>query len=248
MIVVNGVSISDTQMQAEMPHHQSEADPVQSAGQELVLRELLLQRARELGLEQDDPEALIQSVLAAEVKTPVADEASCRRYYEQNTDRFISGTLIEVWHILFQLTPRVDPQRLRARAGEVLQELHRAPAETFADFARQYSNCMSAQEGGRLGDIGRGETLPEFEQAVFAMPAHTLLDRLVQTRHGFHIVRTGRKVDGTLMAFDDVHARIAAWLSQASERRATHQYLQWLVGQARIEGLEISGADSPLLQ
>lgn len=248
MIVVNGVSINDTQMQAEMARHQDEADPAQSAGQELVLRELLLQRARELGLEQDDPDAAIQAVLAAEVKTPVADEASCRRYYEQNTNRFISGTLIEVWHILFQLTPRVDPQRLRARAGEVLQEVHRAPAEVFADFARQYSNCMSAQEGGRLGDIGRGETLPEFEQTVFAMPAHTLLDHLVQTRHGFHIVRTGRKVDGTLMAFDDVHARVAAWLSQASERRATHQYLQWLVGQARIEGLEISGADSPLLQ
>jgi len=248
MIVVNGVSISDTQMQAEMARHQGEADPAQSAGHELVLRELLLQRARELGLEQRDEEAAIQAVLAAEVKTPVADEPSCRRYYEQNTDRFVSGTIIEVWHILFQLTSRVDPQRLRARAGEVLQEVHRAPADAFADYARQYSNCMSAQEGGRLGDIGRGETLPEFEETVFAMPAHTLLDRLVQTRHGFHIVRTGRKVDGSLMAFDTVHDRIAAWLMQASERRATHQYLQWLVGQARIEGLDISGADSPLLQ
>lgn len=248
MIVVNGVSISETQMEAEIARHQDETDPAQSAGHELVLRELLLQRARELDLAGGDDEAAIQAVLAAEIKVPVADEASCRRYYEQNSDRFVSGTLVEVWHILFQLTPRVDPQRLRARAGEVLQEVHRAPAQDFADYARQYSNCMSAQEGGRLGDIGRGETLPEFEQTVFAMPAHTLLDRLVQTRHGFHIVRTGRKVDGTLMAFDEVHARIAAWLSQASERRATHQYLQWLVGQARIDGLEISGADSPLLQ
>src|SRR3546814_11491422 len=34
----------------------------------------------------------------------------------------MSGALVEVWHILFQLTPRTDPQRLRARAGEVLQE------------------------------------------------------------------------------------------------------------------------------
>lgn len=248
MIVVNGVSISDAQVQAEIARHQDEDDPALRAGHELVLRELLLQRAGQLGVRQDDDEATIQAVLAAEVTTPVADEASCRRYYEQNKDRFISGALVEVWHILFQLTPRVDPPRLRARAGEVLQEVHQAGPEAFADFAKQYSNCLSAQEGGRLGDIGRGEYVPEFEETVFAMPAHTTLDRLAQTRYGFHIVRTGRKVEGTHMAFESVHERIAAWLAQSSERRATHQYLQWLVGQARIEGVDISGADSPLLQ
>lgn len=248
MITVNGVSISETKVQAEMMRHQEAADPAGSAGHELVLRELLLQRAQTLGLAHTDDDASIQAVLAAEVKTPVADEASCRRYYEQNTERFRSGTLIEVWHILFQLTPRVDPQRLRARAGEVLQTLHGEPAGAFAEYARQYSNCPSAQEGGRLGDIGRGETVPEFEDVVFAMPADTLLERLVQTRHGFHIVRTGRKVDGTLMPFEAVQTRIAAWLGEASGRRATHQYLQWLVGQAQIDGIDITGADSPLLQ
>ncbi|MCD0503880.1 peptidylprolyl isomerase [Bordetella petrii] len=248
MISVNGTAIGEDLLQAEMANHQGEPDPRQSAGRELVLRELLLQRAHALGMAQDDPAASVSAVLAAEVQTPEADEAACRRYYEQHPQQFVSGALVEVWHILFQLTPRVDPRRLRARAGEVLQEAHRAPADAFGDFARQYSNCLSAQEGGRLGDIGRGETLPEFEQEVFAMPAHTLLDRLVQTRHGFHIVRTGRKVEGTLMAFDAVQARIASWLAQASERRATHQYLQWLAGQARIEGLDMPGADSPLLQ
>ncbi|HYG44352.1 MAG TPA: peptidylprolyl isomerase [Bordetella sp.] len=248
MISVNGITIDDNRLQGELARHQHEPDPAQSASHELVLRELLLQRARTLGVAQSDDEASVRAVLAAEVRTPVADLDACRRYYGQHPGQFMSGALVEVWHILFQLTPRVDPQRLRARAGEVLQEVHRAAPEAFADYARQYSNCMSAQEGGRLGDVGRGETLPEFEQAVFAMPAHTLLGHLVQTRHGFHIVRTGRKVDGTLMDFDAVHARIAAWLAQASERRATHQYLQWLVGQARIEGLDMPGADSPLLQ
>lgn len=248
MISVNGIAIDDDRLQAEIPRHQAEADPEQSAGHELVLRELLLQRARTVGVAQDNDDASVRAVLAAEVHTPQADEAACRRYYEQHAAQFLSGALVEVWHILFQLTPRVDVQRLRARAGEVLQEVHRAPLDAFADFARQYSNCLSAQEGGRLGDVGRGDTLPEFEQAVFAMPAHTLLDHLVQTRHGFHIVRTGRKVEGSLMPFDAVHARVAAWLAQASERRATHQYLQWLVGQARIEGLDMAGADSPLLQ
>ena len=248
MITVNGVSIDEGLIRSEMARHQDAADAQQSASRELVLQELLRQRARQLGVDQGDTGAAIQAVLAAEVKIPVADEDSCRRYYQQNTSRFLSGALVETWHILFQLTPRVVPQRLRARAGEVLQDVHRAPPEAFADFARQYSNCLSAQEGGRLGDIGRGETLPEFESVLFAMPAHTLLDRLVQTRHGFHIVRTGRKVEGSLMAFEAVHARIAAWLTQAAERRATHQYLQWLVGQAQIEGLDISGADSPLLQ
>lgn len=248
MISVNGIAIDEARLQAELPRHQDEADPLQSAGRELVLRELLLQRARALGLAGHDEEAAVRAVLAAEVRTPEADEAACRRYYEQHPAQFLSGALVEVWHILFQLTPRVNPQQLRARAGEILQQLHGAAPGAFADFARQYSNCPSAQQGGRLGDVSRGATVPEFEQVVFAMPAHTLLDRLVQTRHGFHIVRSGRKVEGAPMAFEDVHARIAGWLAQASERRATHQYLRWLVGQARIEGLDMPGADSPLLQ
>lgn len=247
MISVNGVAIDEAQLAAEAARHQDGGDPQASAAHELVLRELLVQRARALGLPGAGEDA-VQAVLAAEVRTPEADEAACRRYYSTHGERFVVDAWVEVEHILFQITPRISAPALRQRAGETLQALMNVGAEAFADSARRYSNCTSATAGGVLGAIRRGETVPEFEAAVFAMPAHTLRDRLVETRYGFHIVRTGARDPGRTLAFSEAHARIAEWLEAASQRRATHQYLQWLVGQADIKGLDMPGADSPLLQ
>lgn len=247
MITVNGVIITETQLQAEVGLHASANDPMMSAGHELVLHELLCQRAAELGLAYPDTDPC-DAVLAAEVRTPVADDEACRRYYEQNPSKFRLGDLIEIDHILFQLTRGMGAPSLRARAGEVLADLQKAGAHKFSEFAEQYSNCPSAQDGGHLGQIARGDTAPEFEATVFALPADTLVDRLIESRYGFHIVRTGRKVEGRVPLFDEVRPRIAAWLEAASRRRATHQYLQWLVGQAAIDGIAIHGADTPLVQ
>ena len=71
---------------------------------------------------------------------------------------------------------------------------------------------------------------------------------LVEPRFGFHIVRTGRKTEGRALPFESVHERLAAWLEESSRRRAVHQYLKQLVGAARIEGIPMPGADSPLVQ
>lgn len=248
MITVNDITITEAQLEAEVVRHHDAEDPMMEAAHELVLRELLLQKARELEVPGDDEEAAIQAVLQAEVATPVADDAACRRYYEQHPERFRTGELVEVAHILFQLTSGIDAQALRAKAVQILNELHHAGAARFGEFARQYSNCPSSAGDGQLGQVGRGDTVPEFEQAVFAMPAHTLGERLVETRFGFHIVRTGNKAEGSIQPYEAVQRHIAEWLEAASRERATHQYLQWLVGQAKISGVPMEGAATPLVQ
>uniref|UniRef100_UPI0033428C0F peptidylprolyl isomerase n=1 Tax=Castellaniella defragrans TaxID=75697 RepID=UPI0033428C0F len=248
MITVNGVTITEADILAEESRHAADPNPRLAAGHELVLRELVRQRAQDLGLSADGDESILETVLAHDVRTPQADEASCRRYYDQHPDEFREGDLIEVRHILFQATSGIDVQRLRGRANLVLAELHRDGAAHFARYAKEYSNCPSGREGGDLGMLTRGEAVPEFERAVFAMPADTLAGELVETRFGFHIVLTGRKVEGHALPFEAVHERLAAWLEDSSHRRALHQYLRQLVGGARIEGIPIEGAESPLVQ
>lgn len=248
MITVNDTTITESDVLAEVPNHEREFNPRLAAGQELVLRELIRQRGVELGLDADDHETLLAAVLDRDVRTPQADGASCRRYYEQHPDEFREGDLVEVWHVLFQATAGLDVQKLRSRANLILAELHRKGTGHFAQYAQEYSNCPSGAEGGALGELTRGEMVPEFERAVFAMPAHTLAGELVETRFGFHIVRTGRKVEGRTLPFEAVQERLAAWLEESSYRRAVHQYLQQLVGAARIEGIPMQGSDSPLVQ
>lgn len=250
MITVNDVTITEQEVLAEVARHAAEENPRLAAGQELVLRELIRQRAleMELALSAEPDNVLMAAVLEHDVRSPQADEASCRRYYDQHPEEFREGDLVEAAHILFQLTSGVDAPRLRGRANQILAELHRAGVAHFADYARQYSNCPSAQEGGSLGQITRGDMVPEFEKKVFAMPAHTLGGELIETRFGFHIVLTGPKAEGRSLPFEDVHERLGAWLEESSYRRAVHQYLQQLVGAARIQGIPMQGADSPLVQ
>lgn len=248
MITVNDVVISRAQIEEELPNHESADNPRLSAGHELVLQELIRQRAIELNLSDTNESTLTEVVLQAEVTTPKADETACERYYKNHIDKFRVGDLIEVQHILFQTTPNVDVQRLRGRAARVLTDLHQVGVDRFGEFAREYSNCPSGQENGALGQIALGETAPEFEAAVFKLPEHSLSRELIETRYGFHIVRTGRKVSGQVLPLESVQEKIAVWLETASWQRAVNQYLQQLVGQAKIVGIDISGSESPLVQ
>ncbi len=247
MITVNGVVISEDELSAEVPRHDGAEDPMMRAAHELVLRELLRQRAVDLGIPEPRSEAAVHAVLTADVHTPAADDDTCRRYFEQHLERFMMGESVEVSHILFQLTPRIDPQRLRAHATDILNGLL-AGREDFAECARRYSNCPSGAGGGQLGELRRGDAVEEFERAVFNLPGDTLAPRLIDTRYGFHIVRTGRKQPGEQGEYEAVKAMIASWLEAASRRRAESQYLQWLVGQARIQGVAMQGAETPLVQ
>ena len=191
------------------------------------VRALLLKRASELGLEPGSEDEVLERLLDLEVKTPEPTDEECRRYYERNTARFTSGELAEASHILFAITPRVPPGALRARAAEVHAIATRDPSR-FAELAAQYSNCPSAAQGGSLGQIGRGDTVPEFEAALFGDARLGVLPDLVTTRHGFHVVLVAHRIAGRTVPFGEARATIEAFLRGRSTVRALAQYLQIL--------------------
>lgn len=246
-IAVNGIEIDDVAIEQELPHHQQADNPLKQAVHELVLRSVLLQEAQRLGVAGIDDEARVEALLAQEVQVPQADEAACALYYRNQPARFRSGDLVEVRHILFQVTPSAPLELLRDTGEAVLAELRLHP-ERFAELAQQYSNCASGALGGNLGQLTRGQSVPEFEQLVFRMTPGALAERLLETRFGLHVVQVLRRVDGVVLPFDAVRAQIADYLEQQSWQRALHQYLQIMVGRARIEGVSLEGADSPLVQ
>jgi peptidyl-prolyl cis-trans isomerase C len=246
-VIVNGVELNDADLEQELPNHGDAANPQRRAMTALVLRRVMLDEARRLGLNAENDDAAIDALLDTQAATPAPDDAACRRHYEMHPERFTVGELVEADHILFQVTPQVDLQRLRERAEAALRQAQAEP-ERFAELARALSNCPSAAVGGSLGQLGRGDTVPEFERAVFGQPAGTVLPRLVETRHGLHIVRVVRHVAGRLLPYEQVAPRIAQALAAASRDTAWRQYTRMLVGRARIEGIELEGADGLLVQ
>ncbi len=257
-VSVNGVAIARDAIQREMQHHAA-AKPIaawQQAARALVVRELLMQRARLLdvkpepvsdadGRRETDDEAVTRALVEREVTVPEPDDATCRRFYEHNQRRFRSPDIYEASHILFAALPadRKAYELARAEAEAVLTELREHP-ERFAERAKAYSRCPSAEQGGNLGQITAGETTPEFEQALFALAPGQLCEAPVATRYGFHLIRLEHKHEGRTLPYELVADRIADYLRESVCRRADAQYIARLVSAARIEGIELAGADA----
>ena len=257
-VSVNGVTIARDAIVREMQHHPADK-PVaawQHAARALVIKELLLQRAKFLGivpepltddagrLETAD-EALVRAVVDHEVVVPEPDDGTCRRYYERNSAHFRSPDIYEVSHILFAALPADSEAygRARADAEAVLAALRESP-ERFAALAKTHSRCPSAEQGGNLGQVTLGQTTPEFERALVVLAPGELCAEPVATRYGFHIIRLERKHQGRTLPYEMVADRIAAYLREAVRRRADAQYVARLASAAQIEGIDIASANA----
>jgi peptidyl-prolyl cis-trans isomerase C len=255
---VNGAPIPREAIQREMQHHPADK-PIaawQQAARALVIRELLMQRARHLGIKpapavdddgrrETDDEAMIRALLEREAAVPEPDEDTCRRFYERNQGRFRSPDIYEAAHILFAAAPdrREAYAQARADAERVLAILRDRPA-AFAELAQVYSRCPSGRQGGNLGQITPGQTTPEFEAALTALAPGQLCEAPVATRYGFHLIRLDRKHGGQVRSFETVAGRIADYLRASVRRRADAQYIARLVSAAQIDGIALAGADA----
>jgi peptidyl-prolyl cis-trans isomerase C len=208
-----------------------------------VGHELLRQRAVQRGLalagvSRAAADAAIEELLQQEVAAVAPSDEECRRYYEAHLKEFTSGELVAARHILFQVTPRVHVPALRARAELTLAKLASEP-QRFAAVAEELSNCPSGQHGGSLGQLGRGDTVPEFEQALFNGTYTGIYPQLVRTRFGFHIVCVDRREPGRTVPFDVVQGRIHDRLSAHMSEAALTRYVRQLATTAEVSGIEV---------
>ena len=251
---INGVALHE-------PGQALDADTLR----ERAWAELLRQRAVHLGrlprvhvLVAPELGAAEQQAIEAmtddEVRAPEPTDEECRRYYEANKPHFIVGQALHVRHILFAVTPGVNVHALTQRAEAALLDLIRkdVPAGRFEQLAAQLSNCPSSAQGGDLGWVSPEDCAPELANELFyqtdsrwGMGVHP---RLVHTRFGLHIIEVLGRRKGTLPAYEEVATGIRQRLQHQSRATALRQYMRLLVGQARVEGIELEGADSPLVQ
>jgi peptidyl-prolyl cis-trans isomerase C len=215
-------------------------------------RELLRQEALATGMLQRDADTgeidgAIERLLEREVSTPEPNAAECRRFYDAHPELFVSGELVAARHILFQVLPGTPIAALRARAEATLGELLRSP-ERFEALAREYSNCPSAPQGGNLGQVQRGEMVPEFEQVLFKGTWTGIHAQLVKTRFGFHIVAVDRRAAGHQVPFEAMQEQVAERLVASVLERALAQYVRVLAGRADVRGADLGAVATPLVR
>jgi peptidyl-prolyl cis-trans isomerase C len=142
-----------------------------------------------------------------------------------------------VSHILCACDPRDDAASAEARArAEALLARLDGDAKGFAATAARESECGSKSAGGALGQLGPGDTVPEFEAALRGLDAETLTPEPVQTRHGWHIIRLNVVAPGAVLPYQTVAPKIAQALEKAAWTAASRAFIAELADQSDIEG------------
>lgn len=251
--VFDGVQIPERLIAEEAQNHPSASaeDARRAAGHALAIRALLLDRARELGLqpepeveedgrEETPEEALIRAVLDAEVSVTVPGEAECRRVYEAQRSTFVSPSLTEASHIL--IAPDQDEtagwEAAYARAVELIEQLA-IPQTRFAELARAHSDCPSGTLGGTLGQLGPGDLVTPVEAALNRLGPGRVSAEPVRSRYGWHILRLDRRSPGRELPFEAVREQIALNLESRAWVAAATRYVSDLAMAAREQGVPL---------
>jgi peptidyl-prolyl cis-trans isomerase C len=195
--------------------------------------------------------AAIEAHLERALRVPELSEDDCRRHFTAHAQSFSTGERVRLRHILFAVTPGVDVVALRKRAEAALLEVrcHDGASESgFAAAARNLSNCPSGADGGELGWLRETDCAPEFAKEVFARAEIGVLPRLVHSRFGLHVVEVLAREPGLVPAFEAVRGAVEMALRQQGFVTALRQYLRVLGGAAVVEGVDLEGADTPLVQ
>lgn len=256
-VVVNGITIPAERIADEAQNHPAPKGKPglawRAAARALALRELMLQEAQTRAIEPDpielepgkwetDEEALIRQLLEEEVSPEPADEATLRRPYDDHPERFRSPSLYQAAHILIP-APEDGPARDSAReqAETILARVLAKPRD-FADVAREISACESRENGGMLGQISSGDTVPEFEAALATMEEETIAPQLVESRYGFHIIRLDARAEGKVLPFDAVLPHLREAQEKAAWVVASRKFAERLAAKAEVSGVTFTAA------
>lgn len=254
-IVVNGTAIPARDVAAEMQHHPADnADAAWSAAaRALVVRRLLLDAAAEAGFDVEDEDDAIDALLRRDVVVPTPDDAACRRWLAAHPERFGAPEYWDASHILIAADPEDAGARAeaKARAESLLAQVLATPG-CLPDLARAHSDCPSREQGGHLGRIERGSTVPEFETFLLGTEPGRVCPVVVASRYGMHVIHLHRHTPRQSVAFEDARDRVRRDLQHAAWQAAVRQYIAVLAARAEIQGFSLgedgeARADGPLV-
>ena len=167
--------------------------------------------------EKRDLDLIVGSVADFMQSANITD-AELHKQYQDNIDNYRVPERVNVRHILIktQGKPKDQWPQLKAKAEDILKQLQHGG--NFAQLAKKDSEDPgSAEKGGELGWITRGQTVPNFDKAAFSLKPGEL-SGIVETEYGYHIIQVEQKEAGHVKPFDEVKPQL---LAEAQKDAAT---------------------------
>ena len=187
--------------------------------EEMINMELFLILGRELEVEKDPGFAeMLESVrediirrfaierVLKDVKVTSEDVAA---YYEKNPEQFRIPESVRASHILVSGDVEMKKVQDELKAGM-----------SFEDAAKKYSTCPSKEQGGDLGFFSKGQMVPEFEEAAFALKVGEVSSEPVKTQFGLHLIKVAEKKEASVRPLEEVKAEVQEALENDRKGRA----------------------------
>lgn len=159
------------------------------------------------------------------------------KYYSENKAKFEMPEQVRASHILIMPDPNAtDPNqakvKAKAKAEDLLKQIK--GGADFAELAKTNSgDTYSAAKGGDLGFFGKGQMVPDFEKAAFALKPGQVSD-VVESQYGYHIIKLTDHKDANTMPFEQAKDDIVKILAQDKQADFAEKYVTSLKADAKI--------------
>src|SRR6266542_2881487 len=150
-------------------------------------------------------------------------DTAAEAYYKEHRSEFERPQRLKASHILVRVPPTGGSEAENKSKAKVEEAIRRAKGgEDFGKIARELSeDTATAPQGGDLGFVGKGEMVPQFEEAVFALKKGEVSPQPVRTPFGYHAIKIFDVQEGGVQPFREIAARIKDKLvAERSERAA----------------------------
>jgi parvulin-like peptidyl-prolyl isomerase len=217
------VSESDVNQEIETIKDQI-SEQAQAQGMDVGREEAFTQALQQAGLTEEELRTQLRDQLPVQkVQERVAGDAEAsqeevERFYEENKElQFTTPEQRCARHILFN-------KDQRAKAEEVKGELENGA--DFAELAREYSQDPgSAENGGDIGCLGQGETVPNFEEALFNAQEGEIVGP-VETEFGYHVIEVTDIREQSTQPLSEVEGQIREQLSADIQAEEFNAWIQ----------------------
>ncbi len=131
-------------------------------------------------------------------------------YYNANKEQFVGDETVNASHILVESRESALEVLAKIKSGEL----------SFEDAAQSFSSCPSKENGGNLGDFSKGQMVPEFDSAVFAMQVGEITEEPVRTQFGYHLIKLNSKNEAQVAPLAQIQPQLKEMLLGEKQRTA----------------------------
>jgi len=174
-------------------------------------------------------ELMVNMWMKKQMDSAVVSDSEAKAFYDKNKDKFIMPETVHARHILVKSEKEAKAiiDQLKGLKGDALKQ-------KFIELAKSKSTGPSGPKGGDLGSFKKGQMVPEFSKAVWALKPGEITTTPVKTQFGYHVIYLEAKNKAQAVPYETVKDKIIATLKQQEFGKKISEIAKELRSKAKI--------------